>query len=540
MREGFRNWFAATSSSLKILLLVVVPLILVSGFASLLVQKGSNWPLIYTLSSSSSNTDLDAAKKPSFQAKERDISVDDGRSSSRKEALSNEAAIGNSGPPPIVALSSLLRKNEANPNMSTSESFKENFNSTGSSIKENETKDPPLKPRRSRVRTNLDRLEDGLRRARIAIKEAINGSQLQDPDYIPNGPIYKNAKVFHRSYLEMEKRLKIFVYKEGELPLFHDGPCSLLYTMEGQFINKMEVNQKFRTHNPEKAHVFYLPYSVTRMVKYIWVRGMPIKPLGNVVSDYVSVIAEKHPYWNRSLGADHFMLSCHDWGPATSFFVPDLAKNSIRALCNANTSERFNPMKDVSIPEISLKSSRLEGLIGGPSPSQRSMLAFFAGGNHGPVRPLLFEHWGERDQDIQIHDYLPKGVSYYDFMRHSKYCLCPSGYEVASPRVVEALYNGCVPVLISKSYVPPFSDVLNWKSFSVMVSLEDIPNLKKILMSISDRRYIRMQKRVVQVRRHFELHETPKRFDVFHMILHSIWLRRLNARLRDDPGDMLG
>ncbi|XWS59569.1 hypothetical protein CRYUN_Cryun08bG0133300 [Craigia yunnanensis] len=545
MGEGFKNWFATTSSSLKIFLFVM-PLILVSGFASLFVQKGSNWALIYTLpTSSSSNTNLDAVKKPSLQAKERDspidlhsqevVSVDNGRS--RKEALSNEAALGHSVSPPIVDQSLQVQhfkgKKEDNPNMSISE----NFNST--SIKENESIDPPLKPRTRRVRTNLDRLEEGLRRARIAIKDAINGSQLQDPDYIPDGPIYKNAKVFHRSYLEMEKQFKIFVYKEGELPLFHDGPCRLSYTMEGQFINKMEVNKKFQTHNPEKAHVFYLPYSVTRIVQYIWVRGTPMKRLGKIVLDYVNVIAEKHPYWNRSLGADHFMLSCHDWGPATSFFVPDLVKNSIRALCNANTSERFNPMKDVSIPEISLKSSRLEGLIGGPSPSQRTILAFFAGGNHGFVRPILFRHWAKKDPDIRVHDYLPRGVSYYDLMRQSKYCLCPSGYEVASPRVVEALYNGCVPVLISKSYVPPFSDVLNWKTFSVIVSLEDIPNLKKILMSIPDRQYIRIQKRGVQVRRHFELHVTPKRFDVFHMILHSIWLRRLNVRVSNDPGDML-
>lgn len=119
-------------------------------------------------------------------------------------------------------------------------------------------------------------------------------------------------------------------------------------------------------------------------------------------------------------------------------------------------------------------------------------------------------------------------------LRKSKFCLCPSGYEVASPRVVEAIYTGCVPVLISEHYVPPFSDILNWKSFSVELSVKDIPRLKEILMSISPRQYIRMQRRVGQIRRHFEVHSPAKRFDVFHMILHSAWLRRLNFRVHDD------
>ncbi|XWS43485.1 hypothetical protein CRYUN_Cryun16bG0108300 [Craigia yunnanensis] len=513
MGEGFKNWFASTSSSssssVKVLLFVV-PMILVTGFASVLVLKGPNWVFIYGHRFSKTTHTV---KTPALQAKERDgladlrlqvLTVDD---HTRKEAFSNETAINNSVSSRIVAKPLQVQQNLF---------------------------DLPLKPRRRRFRTNLDTLEAGLRRARAAIKEAMNGSRLQDPDYSPDGPIYWNAKIFHRSYLEMEKQLKIFVYKEGEPPLFHDGPCMMIYTIEGQFINKMEMNKKFRTHNPEKAHVFFLPYSIARMRHFV----NDLKSFGRIVLDYVNVIAAKHPHWNRSLGADHFMLACHDWGPATSFYVPELVKYSIRALCNANTSEGFNPRKDVSIPEISLRSSKLEGLIGGPSPSKRSILAFFAGGNHGLVRPILFEHWGKKDPDIQVHDYLPRGVSYYDLMRQSKYCLCPSGYEVASPRVVESLYNGCVPVLISKSYVPPFSDVLNWKMFSVTVSLEDIPNLKTILMSIPERRYRRMQKRVVQVRRHFELNSPPKRFDVFHMILHSIWLRRLNIRISDGLGEI--
>lgn len=146
----------------------------------------------------------------------------------------------------------------------------------------------------------------------------------------------------------------------------------------------------------------------------------------------------------------------------------------------------------------------------------------------------MLEHWENKDEEMKVHQYLPRGVSYYDMLRNSKFCVCPSGYEVASPRIVEALYTGCVPVLISDNYVPPFSDVLNWKSFSVEVSVKDIPNLKTILTSISRRQYIRMQRRGVQVRRHFEVNNPPKRYDVFNMILHSVWLRRLNVRVREE------
>ncbi|XP_010243080.1 PREDICTED: probable glycosyltransferase At5g03795 isoform X2 [Nelumbo nucifera] len=384
--------------------------------------------------------------------------------------------------------------------------------------------------------TQLERLEAGLAKIRAAIREAAHqkGNQTSDFDYVPEGPMYWNAQAFHRSYLVMEKQFKIFIYEEGEPPLFHDGPCRSIYSMEGNFIHQIEMDKRFRTRNPEEAYAFFLPFSVTQMVRFVYVpNSHDIGPIKQTVIDYVNLIAGKYPYWNRSLAADHFMLSCHDWGPLTSSYVPHLYKNGIRVLCNANTSEGFNPAKDASFPEINLRTGETKGLIGGPPPSCRPILAFFAGGLHGPIRPLLLEHWKNKDEDVKVYEYLPKGLSYYDMMKKSKYCICPSGYEVASPRIVEAIYAGCVPVLISDHYVPPFSDVLNWKSFSVEVPVSEIPNLKRILLSIPTRQYKRMQRRGLKVRRHFEVNFPPKRFDVYHMILHSVWLRRLNVRIHD-------
>lgn len=239
---------------------------------------------------------------------------------------------------------------------------------------------------------------------------------------------------------------------------------------------------------------------------------------------------------DQSDGAFKFFSSHHrtvflnfSQGPYASGGHSHLFSNSIRVLCNANTSEGFDPMKDVSLPGMNLRSAVPD--VGGPSASGRPILAFFAGGNHGPVRPVLTKYWKDKDKDMQVHEYLPKGVSYIDFMRKSRFCLCPSGYEVASPRIMEAIFLECVPVTINDRYVLPLSDVLNWKSFSVQVSVEDIPNLKNILMSISTRQYIRMQRRGKMVQRHFMLNSPPKRFDLYHMLLHSIWLRRLNIRI---------
>ncbi|KAF6164057.1 hypothetical protein GIB67_037466 [Kingdonia uniflora] len=382
----------------------------------------------------------------------------------------------------------------------------------------------------------LDKLEAGLGRIRASIREAVRNQNhlqsLEDPDYVPQGKIYRNDYIFHRSYLLMEKLFKIFVYEEGEPPLFHNGPCNNIYSTEGLFIHLMEINDKFRTKDPDEAHVYFLPFSVVMIIEYLFhpiIRDKAV--LERTIGDYVRIISEKYPYWNRSLGADHFMLSCHDWGPRATWYVPQLYFNSIRVLCNANTSERFNPKKDASFPEINLITGEIAGLIGGPPPSSRSILGFFAGGLHGRIRAILLQYWKEKDNDLQIYEALPEGVSYQEMMNKSKYCICPSGYEVASPRIVEAIYAECVPVLISQDYVLPFSDVLDWDAFSVQVPVSEIPNLKRILMDIPEDEYLRMHERVKQVQRHFVVNDPPRRYDVFHMILHSIWLRRLNVQI---------
>lgn len=112
-------------------------------------------------------------------------------------------------------------------------------------------------------------------------------------------------------------------------------------------------------------------------------------------------------------------------------------------------------------------------------------------------------------------------------MKSSKYCICARGYEVHTPRIVEAIFYECIPVIISDNYVPPFFEVLNWEAFSLFVKESDLPKLRDILLSIPEEEYLRMQMGVRMVQKHFIWHKKPTKYDLFHMVLHSVWHNRI-------------
>ncbi|KAL4565671.1 hypothetical protein LXL04_029774 [Taraxacum kok-saghyz] len=417
-------------------------------------------------------------------------------------------------------------------------------------------------PERRRMRYLKDLKTLSPQEALIYAKKEINTVSFAIDDHDPNlyAPLFRNVSIFKRSYELMELILKVYIYQEGKRPIFHTPYLRGIYSSEGWFMKFMESSKQFVTRDPQKAHLFYLPYSARQLQHAIYVpNSHNIKPLSLFLRDYINKLASKYPFWNRTHGSDHFLVACHDWvydqylyltiiridclflpslfyfqGPYTLKEHEELTKNTIKTLCNADTSEGvFIAGKDVSLPETTIGNPRRPlRNMGGKKASQRPTLAFFAGGLHGRVRPILLKHWANKDDDMIISGPMSykrsQSMSYSVHMKSSKYCICPMGFEVNSPRIVEAIYNECVPVIIADNFVPPLNEVLDWSAFSVVVDENDIEKLKEILLAIPVKRYRIMQQNVRMLQRHFYWNRTPVKYDMFHMILHSIWISRLN------------
>lgn len=158
----------------------------------------------------------------------------------------------------------------------------------------------------------------------------------------------------------------------------------------------------------------------------------------------------------------------------------------------------------------------------------RTKLAFFAGSINSPVRERLLQVW-TNDSEIIVHlGHL--NTPYADELLSSKFCLHVKGFEVNTARIADSIYYGCVPLIIANHYDLPFSDILNWKSFSVIVATLDIPLLKSILKNISSVEYKILQENVLKVGKHFRWNSSPVDYDAFYMVMFDLWIRRSSIR----------
>ena len=99
----------------------------------------------------------------------------------------------------------------------------------------------------------------------------------------------------------------------------------------------------------------------------------------------VEEIKQQYPYWNASLGSDHFYICAHDMGTEVATLADvGLFKNAIALVNTADSSESmFVPHKDISVPPHPGRGGVGWDLIGQAGaeeePGMRKTFLFYAG-----------------------------------------------------------------------------------------------------------------------------------------------------------------
>ncbi|GLT36693.1 hypothetical protein SLA2020_110560 [Shorea laevis] len=371
----------------------------------------------------------------------------------------------------------------------------------------------------------------------LLVMEGGNGIGSQRParsHFEPKGNSVNNMEVLHdrdifrEDYKEMNSSFKIYVYPHKRSDPFANVFLPVDFEPGGNYASescfkRALMKSHFITRDPTKADLFFLPFSVARLRHD---HRVGVEGIKDFVRDYIFNISQNYPYWNRTGGADHFYVACHSIGRSIMEKTQSVKLNAIQIVCSSSYFLSGHVAhKDASLPQIWPRKGDPANLAS----SKRNKLAFFAGAMNSPVRGKVIKLW-RNDSEIFVHSGRLK-APYADQLLGSKFCLHVKGFEINTARIADSLYYGCVPVIIANHYDLPFTDILNWKSFAVVVTTEDIPMLKRILKGINSDEYQLLQSNVLKVRKHFQWHVPPIDFDTFYMVMYELWLRRSYIRL---------
>ncbi|KAK2967774.1 hypothetical protein RJ640_022296 [Escallonia rubra] len=346
-------------------------------------------------------------------------------------------------------------------------------------------------------------------------------------NHLNDNEVFHDRDIFLEDYKEMNRSFKIYVYPHRRNDPFANVLLPVNYEPGGNYASesyfkKALAKSHFVTRNPSEADLFFLPFSIAslRHDKRVGVGGIQ-----DFIKDYIFNVSHNYPYWNRTNGADHFYVACHSIGKLAMDKAAEVKVNAIQVVCSSTYFVTgYVAHKDASMPQIWPR----KGDPPKQEISKRKKLAFYAGAMNSPVRKNLVQTWGN-DSEISVHHSRLK-TPYSEALLTSKYCIHAKGFEVNTARIGDALYYGCVPVILADHYDLPFADILNWRSFSVVVATVDVPVLKKILKEIDFDEYLRRQNNVLKVRSHFQWHHFPVDFDAFYMVIYELWLRRSSVR----------
>ncbi|KAM7527994.1 hypothetical protein LguiB_031404 [Lonicera macranthoides] len=267
-------------------------------------------------------------------------------------------------------------------------------------------------------------------------------------------------------------------------------------------IHRALMTSEVRTLDPSEADFFFVPVYVS--CNFSTVNGFPaIGHARPLLKSAIELISSELPFWNRSRGSDHVFVASHDYGScfhamehrAMEDGIPEFLKNSV--ILQTFGVKYDHPCQDVEnvvippyIPPASIRST----LSKSPVTGQRDIFAFFRGKMEVHPKNISGRFYSKRVRtniwrkyggDSRFYLKRHRFAGYQSEIVRSVFCLCPLGWAPWSPRLVESVALGCVPVLIADGIRLPFSSAVQWPVISLTVQERDVGKLGDILEHVA-------------------------------------------------------
>lgn len=280
--------------------------------------------------------------------------------------------------------------------------------------------------------------------------------------------------------------VRIYVYEADEVPAVEGltrDPAFCHYRQWGMDVGFHDFfrSSPLRTFDAAQADYFFVPsYACCHQVAGIY-------EFEELDARHAAAV-EGLPYFRRNGGQDHiFSFHYIDLFPSwrkhvarSVFLTPETEVGFERSLEDFTLDQGnfppFDPAKDLSVPPY-LNMRDVLGFVRSARPlEQREHLAAFTGklwqdvAEATDVRGRVAALAGLPGMAVHAFASIsqmlgPSGMQ--AFMGNARFCLVPRGRAAWSVRFFESLWAGCVPVLLSDHYQPPFDALFDLSEFVI-------------------------------------------------------------------------
>uniref|UniRef100_A0A6M2ERK8 Exostosin GT47 domain-containing protein n=1 Tax=Populus davidiana TaxID=266767 RepID=A0A6M2ERK8_9ROSI len=313
--------------------------------------------------------------------------------------------------------------------------------------------------------------------------------------------LYLSPTIFFPNYQNMLNSFKIYIYTPSK-------PFSFSSPTESLFFTSLQASP-FVTQNPEEAHLFFVPFASNLSTRSI--------------ARFIRDLRMEFPYWNRTLGADHFYVSCAGLGYESDRNLVELKKNSVQISCFPVPDGKFVPHKDITLPPLA-RITRASH-----APGNRTVRYLV---RHNGAKDSKLANELRNDSDFLMESEPSNEMTLVERLGSSMFCLFEDGADISG--IGEALRFGCVPVMVTDRPMQdlPLMDVLSWQKIAVFVgSGGGVEEVKRVLdRTCKDDECEGTRRLGVAASQHFGWDEIPQPYDSFYMVIYQLWLRRHTIR----------